>query len=198
VIGWETVPAAERPPVVSLIHLSFDVMVGLGSLLLLLGLWAAFEYWWHRRLPPQRVFWWAGAVSGVAAVLAMEAGWVVTEVGRQPWVVYRLQTTAEAATTNGGVVTSLSLMLVLYAILAVATIGILRALARRWRRGEGGEPVPYGPPPGGGPGTLESPPVVPEPAGGLSQMLAVNAVLGAATLGIVRTLARRRRRRGGE
>ncbi|NMO49971.1 cytochrome ubiquinol oxidase subunit I [Actinoplanes sp. TBRC 11911] len=192
VIGWESVPPAERPPVVSLIHLSFDVMVGLGSLLLLLGLWAAVEYWRRRRLPPQRVFWWAGAVSGVAAVLAMESGWVVTEVGRQPWVVYRMQTTAEAATTNGGVVTSLSLMLILYAVLAVATIGILRGLARRWGRGEG-EPVPYGPP-DGEPDSYQPPRVAPEPAaGGLGSMLAVNAVLGAATLGIVRTLARRRR-----
>src|ERR1700754_458169 len=49
VIGWESVPPEFRPPVPSLIHLSFDVMVGLGTLLLLLGLWAAVEYWRRRR-----------------------------------------------------------------------------------------------------------------------------------------------------
>jgi cytochrome d ubiquinol oxidase subunit I len=147
VTGWDTVPPADRPPVVWLIHLSFDVMVGLGFLLLLAGLWALYEWWRHRRLPRQRLFWLAGAVSGLAAIVAMECGWVVTEVGRQPWVVYQLQTTAAAATTNGGVIASLSIVIVLYAVLGALTIVILRVLARRWRRG-GQEPeVPYGPPP---------------------------------------------------
>jgi cytochrome d ubiquinol oxidase subunit I len=140
------VPAAYRPPVVWLIHLCFDVMVGLGFLLLLAGLWALYEWWRRRRLPPQRPFWWAGAVSGVAAVVAMECGWVVTEVGRQPWVVYRLQTTAAAATTNGGVITSLTIIIVGYAVLGTATFLILRMLSRRWRRGDLEEAaVPYGP-----------------------------------------------------
>jgi cytochrome bd ubiquinol oxidase subunit I len=147
VIGWDSVPAADRPPVVWLIHLCFDVMVGLAFLLLLAGLWAAYAWWRHRRLPRQRPFWWLGAAGGVAAIVAMECGWVVTEVGRQPWVVYRLQTTAAAATTNGGVITSLSLVIVVYAVLGTVTILILRMLARRWRRGDIAEvPVPYGPP----------------------------------------------------
>jgi cytochrome d ubiquinol oxidase subunit I len=141
-------PPAHRPPVVWLIHLCFDVMVGLGFLLLAAGLWATWEWWRRRRLPPHRLFWLAGAVSGLAAIVAMECGWVVTEVGRQPWVVYRLQTTAAAATTNGGVITSLSLVIVVYAVLGAATLLILRMLARRWRRGDTREAaVPYGPPP---------------------------------------------------
>jgi cytochrome bd ubiquinol oxidase subunit I len=71
---------------------------------------------------------------------------VVTEVGRQPWVVYQLQTTNQAATTNGGVITSLSIVVVLYAVLGVATILILRLLARRWRRSDAEQAaVPYGP-----------------------------------------------------
>ncbi len=147
VTGWDSVPAAGRPPVVWLIHLCFDAMVGLGFLLLLAGLWALYEWWRHRRLPRQRLFWVLGAVSGLAAIAAMECGWVVTEVGRQPWVVYKLLTTTAAATTNGGVIASLTFVIVLYAVLGAATIGILRILARRWRRG-GLEPeVPYGPPP---------------------------------------------------
>jgi cytochrome bd ubiquinol oxidase subunit I len=148
VIGWDTVPAADRPPVVWLIHLCFDAMVGIGFLLLLAGLWALWGWWRHRALPRQRLFWLLGAVSGLAAIVAMEAGWVVTEVGRQPWVVYRLQTTTQAATTNGGVITSLSIVIAAYAVLGVATILILRALARRWRRGGVPETgVPYGPQP---------------------------------------------------
>ncbi|MDT4923197.1 MAG: cytochrome bd ubiquinol oxidase subunit [Pseudonocardiales bacterium] len=148
VTGWDIVPAAERPPVVWLIHLCFDAMVALGFLLLLTGLWAAYTWWRRRRLPAQRLFWLLGAVSGLAAIVAMECGWVVTEVGRQPWVVYRLQTTAAAATTNGGVLTSLSLIIVLYAVLGVATILILRSLASHWRRSDAEQPaVPYGPAP---------------------------------------------------
>jgi cytochrome d ubiquinol oxidase subunit I len=148
VTGWNTVPASERPPAVSLIHLAFDVMVGLGFLLLLVGLWAAWTWWRARRLPRPRLFWALGAVSGVAAIVAMEAGWVVTEVGRQPWIVYRLQTTAEAATTNSGVPVILTLIVILYAVLGAATILILRMLSRRWRRSDAVEaPVPYGPPP---------------------------------------------------
>jgi cytochrome bd ubiquinol oxidase subunit I len=149
VTGWDSVPAADRPPLPWLIHLCFDAMVGLGFLLLLAGLWALYVWWRRRRLPRARLFWLLGAVSGVAAIVAMECGWVVTEVGRQPWVVYHLQTTAEAATTNGGVIASLSVVIVLYAVLGAATIAILRMLARRWRRGDPQDPgVPYGPPPG--------------------------------------------------
>jgi len=147
VTGWDSVPPAARPPVVWLLHLAFDVMVGLGFLLLLAGLWALYGWWRQRRLPRHRLFWLLGAVSGVAATAAMECGWIVTEVGRQPWVVYRLQTTAAAATTNGGIVASLTFIIILYAVLGTATILILRTLARRWRRGEAREPeIPYGPP----------------------------------------------------
>jgi cytochrome d ubiquinol oxidase subunit I len=148
IIGWDSVPAAYRPPVVWLLHLCFDVMVGLGFLLLLAGLWAAYEWWRRRRLPPQRLFWLLGAISGLAAIVAMECGWVVTEVGRQPWVVYRLQTTTAAATTNGGIIATLTIVIVLYAVLGTATLIILRVLARRWRRSDAQEQaVPYGPPP---------------------------------------------------
>jgi cytochrome d ubiquinol oxidase subunit I len=146
VIGWDSVPPAERPPVVWLIHLCFDVMVGLGSLLLLVALWAGWEFWRRRRIPNYRLFWMAGAVSGVAAIVAMECGWVVTEVGRQPWVVYRQLTTAAAATTNEGVVTTLSIIVVGYVLLGIATVLILRMLARRWRNKDLEEAsVPYGP-----------------------------------------------------
>ena len=147
VTGWDTVPPADRPPVVWLIHLSFDVMVGLGTLLLLGGLWAAWTWWRRRRWPRPRLFWALGAVSGLAAIVAMECGWVVTEEGRQPWVVYGLQTTTQAATTNGGVLASLSVVIVVYGAIGAATIAILLMLARRWRRDDPGDaPVPYGPP----------------------------------------------------
>jgi len=121
-------------------------MVGMGFLLLLLGLWALYIWIRRRRLPRHTVFWIAGGVSGVAAVVALECGWVVTEVGRQPWVVYRLQTTAAAATANGGVITSLSIIVVLNAVIGLATVLVLRMLSRRWRRTDAETAaVPYGP-----------------------------------------------------
>lgn len=87
-------------------------------------------------------------MSGLAAIVAMECGWVVTEEGRQPWVVYQLMTTTQAATANGGVITSLSVVIVLYAARGAATIAILRMMGRRWRCDDVAEAaVFYGPPP---------------------------------------------------
>ncbi len=146
VIGWDSVAPVDRPPAPTLIHLSFDAMVGLAFLLLGAGLWALVAWRRRRALPQHRWFWWLAAACGPAALVAMECGWIVTEVGRQPWVVYRLLTTAQAATTNRGVIASLSAVIVLYAVLGIATVLILRLLARRWREGDEGEAsVPYGP-----------------------------------------------------
>jgi len=150
VTGLNSVAPALRPPALTLIHLSFDAMVGLAFLLLLAGLWALLVWRRRRALPRQRWFWWLAILCGPAALIAMECGWIVTEVGRQPWVVYQLMTTSQAATTNGGVIDSLTAVIVLYAVLGVVTVVILRMLARRWRRGgpDAGPPagVPYGPP----------------------------------------------------
>src|ERR1700730_9418516 len=145
VIGWDSVAPVDRPPAATLIHLSFDAMVVLAFLLLGVGLCALVVWRRRRALPERRWFWWLAAACGPGALVAMECGWIVTEVGRQPWVVYRLLTTAAAATTNRGVITSLSIIVVLYAVLGTATILILRTLARRWRRsGTQETAVPYG------------------------------------------------------
>ena len=135
VTGLDSVTPALRPPVLTLIHLSFDAMVGLAFLLLLAGLWALWTWRRRRGLPGQAWFWWLGILCGPAALVAMECGWIVTEVGRQPWVVYQLMTTSQAATANGGVIDSLTAVIVLYAVLGVVTLVILRMLARRWRGG---------------------------------------------------------------
>jgi cytochrome d ubiquinol oxidase subunit I len=149
VIGLDSVSPGDRPPALALIHLSFDAMVGLAFLLLAAGLWALVA-WRKWRAPPQTPWFWRLAlVCGPAALVAMECGWIVTEVGRQPWVVYRLLRTSQAATTNQGVIASLTAVIVLYAILGITTIAILRMLSRRWRQGptDGAElAVPYGPP----------------------------------------------------
>jgi cytochrome d ubiquinol oxidase subunit I len=85
-------------------------------------------------------------VAGVAAVITMEAGWVVSEVGRQPWIVYELMRVEDAATGNTGVWITAIVIAVLYVALAVTTVLILRAMSRRFRQREVTEAeVPYGP-----------------------------------------------------
>jgi cytochrome d ubiquinol oxidase subunit I len=151
VIGWDSVPPDQRPPLPTLIHLSFDLMVGLGFFLLALAAWQGWWWWFHRRLLLTPWFLVPCALSGVAAVTAMEAGWVVTEVGRQPWIVYRVLLVSNAVTPSSGVTVTLAMILALYAILTVVAIGIPMIMSRRWRREapaeEEAEQVPYGPSP---------------------------------------------------
>jgi cytochrome d ubiquinol oxidase subunit I len=151
VVGWTSVPASQRPPLPTLIHLSFDVMVGIGTLMLAWGIWLGLSWWRRRDLPGGRLgqlFLAGGALSGIASVVATEAGWVVTEVGRQPWTVYRVLRTSQAVTTAAGVPGTLVATLAIYAVLTVATFAILRVMQRRWQEGAGSQdlPVPYSPP----------------------------------------------------
>jgi cytochrome d ubiquinol oxidase subunit I len=153
VIGWDSVPPAQRPPLATLIHLSFDLMVGIGFFLLALAAWQAWWWWFHRRLLLTPWFLVPSALGGVAAVAAMEAGWVVTEVGRQPWIVYRVLLVSQAVTPASGVTVTLGVILALYAILTVVSIGVPMIMSRRWRQGapaeEEAQQVPYGPAPAG-------------------------------------------------
>ena len=129
IIGLDRVPPADRPPV-TVVHLAFQLMVVAGLALLGLGGWFALAWWRRRDLPRSRWFLRAAALSGVAAVLALEAGWVTTEVGRQPWIVYGVMRTSEAVSSAPGLRFGLYLLLVVYGVLTVATVFVLRRLAR--------------------------------------------------------------------
>jgi len=148
VIGLESVPPEDRPPAQTLLHLAFDAMVGIGTALLALSAWFAVVWWRRRDLPSTPWFLRAAALAGVATVVALECGWIVTEVGRQPWVVYEILRTEDAVTSANGVWISFVAVLALYAVVGAVTIVALRAMARRWRgQGAGGvDDVPYGPP----------------------------------------------------
>ena len=146
VTGLDTVPAKDRPPANTLLHWAFDFMVGVGSALILLGLWFGFVWWRKRDIPQTKWFLRAVAISGVATIVALESGWIVTEVGRQPWIVYEVMRTEDAVTDAGGIWVTFGLVLALYTALGIAAILILRSMARRWREGESlDEDVPYGP-----------------------------------------------------
>ncbi|HEY3714705.1 MAG TPA: cytochrome ubiquinol oxidase subunit I [Jatrophihabitantaceae bacterium] len=129
ITGLETVPPALRPPV-AIVHLAFDTMVGIGFGLLALGAWFGWTAWRRHRLPRTLWFLRAVAVSGVAAVMAMEAGWIVTEVGRQPWVVYGLLKTSAAVNPARGVGWGLPVLLAVYAVLTVVLVTVLRRMTR--------------------------------------------------------------------
>ena len=72
-------------------------------MLILLGLWLGWSWWRKRDIPQTKWFLRAVAVSGVAAVVALECGWIVTEVGRQPWIVYNVMRTKDAVTDASGI-----------------------------------------------------------------------------------------------
>jgi cytochrome bd ubiquinol oxidase subunit I len=146
--GLDAIPAEvrPRPELVSIVHLSFDVMVGTAFLLLGLSLWFALGWWRRRGLPRSRLFLPCASVSGLLAVVCLETGWVVTEVGRQPWTVVGLLLTRDAVTTSGNVWLFFSGTLAILLSIGVITVVVLRVLRRRWRALAGGEvQVPYGP-----------------------------------------------------
>ena len=149
VVGLHSVPPDDRPPADTMLHWAFDAMVGICTLLIGLALWLGIGWWRKKDFPRSRWFLRATAVSGLAAVVALECGWIVTEVGRQPWVVYNVMRTSDAVTHANGVWVTFGLSLALYVALGAALIITLRAMSHRWRRAaEQDVTVPYGPEPG--------------------------------------------------
>jgi cytochrome d ubiquinol oxidase subunit I len=130
--GLDSFPATDRPNPV-LVHLSFDGMVGLG---LFIGLVAA-AFWLlaigRRSLPRGRLVLMGVVAAGPASVLAMEAGWFVTEFGRQPWIVYGIMRTSEAATSAPALGPMFAIFIAMYAGLALTTGRLLLMLAARNR-----------------------------------------------------------------
>jgi cytochrome bd ubiquinol oxidase subunit I len=144
VTGLDTVPASDQPKPKTLLHWSFDTMVFIGSGFLLVIAWLLFVLWRKRALPKSPWFWRVVVACGPLAVIALWCGWIVTEVGRQPWIVYGKLRTSDAVTSSGGIWVMFGLIVVIYIGLFIGTVLVLRAMARRWREGED-VPVPYGP-----------------------------------------------------
>jgi len=143
------VPADARPSNVNIVHWAFDTMAAIGTLLILLALWFGIAYWRRRDVPRSRIFLWFAASAGFLTYVAVEAGWIVTEVGRQPWIVYNVLRTSDAVTQADGIWVSFTLVLVLYLMLGIGTVAVLRAMSRRWRQGDRtvDEDAVYGPRP---------------------------------------------------
>ena len=121
VIGLDRFPRDDWPPVV-VVHVAFQVMVGIGGAMALLG---ALYFWFLRRGSFPRWFLRALVAFIPLGAIAIEAGWVVTEVGRQPWIIYGILRTREAVTPVPGMVYHFGLFLVLYLALAAASVWLL-------------------------------------------------------------------------
>jgi cytochrome d ubiquinol oxidase subunit I len=127
--GLTTVPANDRPPV-NVVRVSFQLMVGIGTLLAILGIGYVIARARRKRLPTSPWFYRAVIVAGPASVVALIAGWIVTEVGRQPWVVYGVMRTSQAVTNAGGIPVGYGTLVIVYVGLIAAVVWILSRLAR--------------------------------------------------------------------
>lgn len=137
VTGLTSVPAADRPTPTqaTIVHFAFDIMATIGSVLILLALWYAWIWWRHRDLPPGRWFFRCAAVAGAACLVTVECGWITTEVGRQPWIVYRTMRVSEAVTDTaaGGIWAMLGLVVVVYVAVFWAFLAVVLTMRTRWR-----------------------------------------------------------------
>jgi cytochrome bd ubiquinol oxidase subunit I len=139
--GLATVAPAQRPPI-NVVRLSFQTMVGIGTLLALLGIVYLVARLRRHSLPGGRWFYGAVALAGPLATIALIAGWVTTEVGRQPWVVYRVMPTADAVTGASGIPIGYGTLVVTYLAVAGGVVWILRRLAGMPLGGEGSDSPP--------------------------------------------------------
>ena len=123
--GLDSVPRDQWPNVV-VVRAAFQVMVGLGIFLVVVSIWYWASRFWRRL--HTRWLYIALVLSGIAGYTALEAGWIVTEVGRQPWIIYGVMRTSEAVTPTEGVFETLIAVVAIYALLSLALVWLLLKL----------------------------------------------------------------------
>jgi cytochrome d ubiquinol oxidase subunit I len=127
--GLDAVSEKDRPPV-NVVRVAFQTMVGIGTLLALIGAVFLAVRVRRKRLPRSTWFYRALVIAGPLSVVALICGWVTTEVGRQPWVVYDVMRTSEAVTGAGGIPIGYATLALVYLGVGIAVAWILRRLAR--------------------------------------------------------------------
>lgn len=132
--GLEEFPQDDWPH--GIVRIAFQFMVIVGSALVLYAFWALYLIWKKRAFSSSRHFLWATLLAGPLPMLAIEAGWIVTEVGRQPWVIYGVLRTVDSATPVRGLIVPLVLFTVVYVGLAIASVAVLRFHIRQSTRRE--------------------------------------------------------------
>ena len=128
--GLNEVPPEDRPPV-NVVRYAFQTMIAIGTGLALLG--ALFLLTWlrKRRLPKSPWFYRAVVLAGPASFVALIAGWITTEVGRQPWIVYGVMRTEQAVTAADGLEVGYITLITVYLLLGAAVVWLLRRLTSR-------------------------------------------------------------------
>lgn len=142
--GLEDIPRSEWPPV-NITHVAFQSMVAVGTLLAAVAVVYWLARWRGHNLLGNRWFLRLSVVTGPLAIAAVESGWIATEVGRQPWTVWQVLRTVDAASQSSGLWWSYVAVLVVYLGMTVGAVVVLRSMARRWRAGDVDLPSPYGP-----------------------------------------------------
>jgi cytochrome d ubiquinol oxidase subunit I len=127
--GLDAVPPDDRPPV-NLERFAFQTMVGIGTLMALLGVVFMYLRLRRKRLPESVWFYRAVILAGPAALVALIAGWMTTEIGRQPWIVYNVMRTSQAVTGAGSLPVGYATLALTYVGVAAAVVWILRRLAK--------------------------------------------------------------------
>ncbi|MEU9177437.1 cytochrome ubiquinol oxidase subunit I [Streptomyces sp. NPDC048550] len=160
VTGLSSVPASDRPTATqaTIAHWAFDIMVTIGSLLVLLALWYGWCWLRRRELPRSPWFFRCAAVAGAACLVTVECGWITTEVGRQPWIVYENMRVSEAVTDTraSSLWAMLGIVIVVYTLILGTFLAVLLKMRTRWRAADeqhagadvAGTPegdTPYGP-----------------------------------------------------
>jgi cytochrome d ubiquinol oxidase subunit I len=112
------------------VRFAFQTMVGIGTLLALLGVVFLYVRLRRRRLPRSRWFYRAVVAAGPLSTVALVAGWITTEVGRQPWIVYGVMHTTQAVTGASGIPVGYGTLVVVYVGLAAAVGWLLRRFSR--------------------------------------------------------------------
>ncbi len=127
--GLNDFPKDEHPPV-AIVHFAFQIMVGCGMLMMAIAVWGAWRWWRSRQKKTGKWFdeqWFLRAliIAAPLGFIALETGWVVTEVGRQPWIIYGIMRTADAVTPMPGLIVPFITFTILYLLLAIATAWLL-------------------------------------------------------------------------
>jgi cytochrome bd ubiquinol oxidase subunit I len=137
--GLNEFPREAWPPVAP-VHISFQIMVVSGFAMTLVALWAAWRQWRSPPLAGSRVFLWTVAASAPLGFIAVEAGWFVTELGRQPWIIQGIMRTADAVTPMPGLIVPFLAITLLYLVLAVIVIMLLAHQVRESHGGGDSQP----------------------------------------------------------
>ena len=130
VIGLDSVPEADRPPV-NIVRTSFQTMIAIGTFLAALGTFFIVVWLRKRRLPQTKWFFRALLAAGPLSLVALIAGWITTEVGRQPWIVYQFMRTEDAVTSADNLELAYAALIAVYVLLFGSVIWLLRRLQAR-------------------------------------------------------------------